>query len=69
MSEERSFVAPERKKELKLSAKGLENVASLGIQDFSLRSGEHTLGCSRVEASFLSPRITVALLNDPTITE
>jgi hypothetical protein len=55
--------------ELKLSTKGLENVASLGVEDFSIRVGGHSVGCSRFEASFLSPRITAALLNDPTITE
>jgi hypothetical protein len=59
----------ESTKELRLSTKGLENVASLGFQDFSLRLGEHSVFCSRFEASFLSPRITAALLTDPTIRE
>jgi hypothetical protein len=73
MSEAQSPVAArgsaERKKELRLSTKGLENVASLRIGDFMLRFGEHEVVCNRFEASFLSPRITATLLNDPTITE
>jgi hypothetical protein len=55
--------------DVRLSTKGLENVASLGIQDFTLRIGEQAVLCSRFEASFLSPRITAALLNDATLTE
>jgi hypothetical protein len=62
--------APSLKSEgLELSAKGLANVASLGIRDFSIRVGDWRVECSRFEASFLSPRITAALLQDPTITE
>jgi hypothetical protein len=57
------------KKELRLSTQGLENVALLEIQDFALRMGDSSVGCSRFEASFLCPRITAALLSDPTITE
>jgi hypothetical protein len=49
--------------------KGLENVASLGIRDFKIHFGEDTILCNRFEASFLSPRITSALLTDSTITE
>jgi hypothetical protein len=54
---------------LTLSTKGLENVAALGIEDFTLRVGEHSVSCSRFEASFVSPRITTALSNDATLTE
>jgi hypothetical protein len=55
--------------ELRLSTKGLENVAALGIEDFTLRVGEHSISCSRFEASFLSPRITTAIFNDATLSE
>jgi hypothetical protein len=68
MSEAKSLVQ-QQGKELKLSTKGLEHVAALGIEDFTLRLGEHSVSCSRFEASFLSPRITTAISNDPTITE
>jgi hypothetical protein len=54
---------------LKLSTKGLENIASPGIGDFKLRLGEHRLSCSRFQASSISPRVTTALQNDSTITE
>jgi hypothetical protein len=56
-------------KELTLSTKGLENPASLAINDFVLRFGNEEVACSRFEASFLSPRITSLLLNDPTVNE
>jgi hypothetical protein len=46
MAEERASV-DERKKELKLSMKGLANVASLGIGDFRLRIRDEVIECSR----------------------
>jgi hypothetical protein len=56
-------------KQLKLSTHGLENPASLRVNDFALNIGEEKWECSRFEASFLSPRITSLLLNDATICE
>jgi hypothetical protein len=56
-----------RRKELRLSTKELENVAHLGVHQFSLGARRHAIVCSCFEASFLSPRITAALVNDPTI--
>jgi hypothetical protein len=56
-------------KQIELSAKGLQNVAALGIRDFGVVVGDSKVECSRLEASFVSPRITAALLNDPTISE
>jgi hypothetical protein len=69
MSEVPYPVVASQAKELKLLTKGLENVASLGIQDLSLRAGDYSVFCNRFEASFLSPRIATTLLNDPTIIE
>jgi hypothetical protein len=59
----------ERTKQIKLSTKGLENAALLGINDFTLRLGSEQFECSRFEASFLSPRIAAVLLQDPTTEE
>jgi hypothetical protein len=49
--------------------KGLENAASLMINDFALLLRDDKFQCSRFEAAFLSPRITAALLQDPTMEE
>jgi hypothetical protein len=54
---------------LKLSTKGLQNVPTPGIDDLALRLGDQAVSYSRIGASFLSPRLTAALLNDPTINE
>jgi hypothetical protein len=59
----------ERAQQIKLSTKGLENAALLGINDFALHVGSEKFECSRFEAAFLSPRITELLLQDPTIDE
>jgi hypothetical protein len=56
-------------KELRLSTKGLENVAALAIKDFTLHVGQRSVSCSRFEASFISPRITTAISTDATLTE
>jgi hypothetical protein len=61
--------ATERIKQVKLTMKGLENTASLGISDFTLRLRGQKVECSRFEAAFISPRITAILLQDPTIDE
>jgi hypothetical protein len=60
---------PRSRKQIKLSGTGLQNVAALGIRDFGVTVGDWKVECSRLEASFVSPRITAALLNDPTISE
>jgi hypothetical protein len=57
----------ERTAQVKLSTKGLENVGSLGVKDLELVIGQERFECSRFEASFLSPRIAAALLDDATI--
>jgi hypothetical protein len=59
----------QRKKQMKLSTKGLENPASLRINDFGIQVGSERFECSRFEAAFISPRITELLLQDPTIDE
>jgi hypothetical protein len=64
-----SASSSESTKYIKLSAKGLERVASLRISDFAFKVGEEQFGCSRSEAAFISPRITALLLQDPTIDE
>jgi hypothetical protein len=57
----------ERTKHAKLSTKGLENVALVRVNDFTLQVGSETFECSRFEAAFISPRIAAILLQDPTI--
>jgi hypothetical protein len=52
---------------VKLSTKGLENGAAIGIKDFKLRVSDQEALCSRFEAGFVSPRITSALSTDATI--
>jgi hypothetical protein len=66
---EDSNCSTQRTKQIKLSTKGLENAASLGINDFVLQIGSERIKCSRFEAAFLSPRITSILLADPTVEE
>jgi hypothetical protein len=61
--------SPERTKQVKLSMKGLENTASLGLNDFALLIGGQQFECSRFEIAFHSPRITTLLRQDPTIDE
>jgi hypothetical protein len=61
--------ATERTKQIKLTTKGLENAALLGINDFVIRFGSEKFACSRFEAAFISPQITTLLLQYPTIDE
>jgi hypothetical protein len=58
-----------RATQVRLSTKGLENPALLQINDFALRVKSESFECSRFEAAFLSPRIAVALSQDPTLEE
>jgi hypothetical protein len=69
MSESPATSSAERISHVKLSTKGLENPASLAIDDFALIVGNQRFECSRFEIAFLSPRITTLLRQDPTIDE
>jgi hypothetical protein len=68
MSDSR-FSSPGHIKQAKLSTKGLENTASLQLNDFALIIRDKRFECSRFEIAFISPRITTLLQQDPTIDE
>jgi hypothetical protein len=58
-----------RAKQVKLSRKGLDNMASLHINDFPLQVGSEKFESGRFAAAIFSRQITALPLQNPTITE
>jgi hypothetical protein len=52
---------------IKLSTKGLENTAFLGITDFAIKIAGKRFECSRFDPAFISTRMTQLLSEDPSI--
>jgi hypothetical protein len=52
---------------IQLSSKGLLSVEKFSRHDFEFMSGSDRLTCDRLQALYLSPRVSTALTSDPTI--
>jgi hypothetical protein len=52
-----------------LSPQGLRLANQISRKDFRFVSGSNAILCDRFEAGFLSPRVTILILNHPTIEE
>jgi hypothetical protein len=53
--------------EIGLTAAGLDRASEISRKDFAIMIGSNTLTCDRFQAAFLSPRVSRALVADPTV--
>jgi hypothetical protein len=56
-----------RARHIPLSAKGLEHVASINPNDFTIAIGSTEFACTRFQAAFISPTIASVIATDSTI--